>query len=102
MPFPLPDHLPRQLDVSSNILSKLDSVTLQSLDSSFASSCRAELDESIQLTKTKIHDRICADSSSFQRQLSSAKSLKERLESLDTLSDSKAYICTAMRYKTPH
>ncbi|KAG2363253.1 hypothetical protein BDR07DRAFT_1404704 [Suillus spraguei] len=98
MPFPLPDHLPRQLDVSSNILSKLDSVTLQSLDSSFASSCRAELDESIRLTKTKICDRICADSSSFQRQLSSAKSLKERLDTLSghvqalsiTLSDSKS------------
>ncbi|KAG2042649.1 hypothetical protein BDR03DRAFT_569603 [Suillus americanus] len=98
MHFPLPDHLPRQLDVSSNVLSKFDSVTLQSLNSSFASSCRAELDESIRLTKTKIHDRICADSSSFQRQLSSSKSLKERLDTLSghvqalsvTLSDSKS------------
>lgn len=51
MSFPLPDHLPRQLDVSSNVLSKFDSVTLQSLNSSFASSCKAELDESIRLTK---------------------------------------------------
>ncbi|KAG1808730.1 uncharacterized protein BJ212DRAFT_1449010 [Suillus subaureus] len=98
MPFPLPDHLPQQLNVSSNVLSKFDSVTLQSLNSSFASSCRAELDESIRLTKTKIHDRICADSSNFQRQLSLAKSLKERLDTLSghvqvssvTLSDSKA------------
>ncbi|KAG1807901.1 hypothetical protein EV424DRAFT_1426650 [Suillus variegatus] len=98
MSFPLPDHLPRQLDVSSNVLSKFDSVTLQSLNSSFASSCKAELDESIRLTKTQIHDRICADSSSFQRQLSSAKSLKERLNALSghvqtlsvTLSDSKS------------
>ncbi|KAG2157729.1 uncharacterized protein EDB93DRAFT_1124346 [Suillus bovinus] len=98
MPFLLPDHLPRQLDVSSNVLSKFDSVTLQSLNSSFASSCKAELDESIRLTKTKIHDRIRADSSSFQRQLSSARSLKERLDTLSghvqtlsvTLSDSKS------------
>ncbi|KAG1881120.1 hypothetical protein F4604DRAFT_1746558 [Suillus subluteus] len=98
MAFLLPDHLPRQLNVSSNVLSKFDSVTSQSLNSSFASSCRAELDESIRLTKTKIHDRICADSSSFQRQLSSAKSLKERLDTLSghvqaltvTLSDSKS------------
>ncbi|KAG1740057.1 hypothetical protein EDB19DRAFT_1710033 [Suillus lakei] len=98
MAFPIPDHLPRQLDVSSSVLSKFDSVTLQSLNSSFASSCRAELDESIRLTKTRIHDRISADSSNFQRQLSSAKSLKERLDTLSghvqalsvALSDSKS------------
>jgi len=51
MAFPIPDHLPRQLDVSSSVLSKIDSVTLQSLNSSVASSWRAELDESIRLTK---------------------------------------------------
>lgn len=51
MAFPIPDHLPRKLDASSSILSKFDSATLQSLNSSVASSCRAELDESIQLTK---------------------------------------------------
>ncbi|KAG1746530.1 uncharacterized protein EDB91DRAFT_1117434 [Suillus paluster] len=98
MAFPIPDHLPRQLDVSSNVLSKIDSATLQSLNSSVASSCRAELDESIQLTKKRIHDRIRADSSSFQRQLSSAKSVKERLDTLSghvqalsvALSDSKS------------
>ncbi|KAG2146721.1 hypothetical protein DEU56DRAFT_152409 [Suillus clintonianus] len=38
MAFPIPDHLPRQLDVSSTVLSKFDSATLQSLNSSFASS----------------------------------------------------------------
>ncbi|KAG2128568.1 hypothetical protein DEU56DRAFT_741952 [Suillus clintonianus] len=98
MAFPIPDHLPRQLDVSSTVLSKFDSATLQSLNSSFASSCRADLDESIRLTKTKLHDRIRADSSNFHRQLSSAKSLKERLDTLSghvqaqsvALSDSKA------------
>ncbi|KAG0709388.1 hypothetical protein DFH29DRAFT_888144 [Suillus ampliporus] len=98
MAFPIPDHLPRQLDVSSSVLSKIDSVTLQSLNSSVASSCRAELDESIRLTKTRIHDRIRADSSSFQRQLSSATSVKERLDTLSghvqalsvALSDSKS------------
>ena len=51
MAFPIPDHLPRKIDVSSNVLSKLDSITFQSLDSSVASSYRAELDESIRLTK---------------------------------------------------
>ena len=45
--------LPRQLDVSSQILSKLDSVTFSSLDSTVASSWRAELDESIRLTKVR-------------------------------------------------
>jgi len=38
-------------DVSSQILSKLDSVSFHSLDSTIASSWRAELDESIRLTK---------------------------------------------------
>ncbi|OAX37946.1 hypothetical protein K503DRAFT_770981 [Rhizopogon vinicolor AM-OR11-026] len=82
MAFPIPDHLPRKLDVSSSILSKIDSATFQSLNSSLASSCRVELDESIRLTKSQIHDRIRTDSSSFQRQLSSAKSLQDRLGAL--------------------
>ena len=45
--------LPKQLDVSSQILSKFDSVTFISLDSTVASSWRAELDESIRLTKVR-------------------------------------------------
>lgn len=53
MTFPIPSHLPRQVDVSSQILSKLDSVTFQSLDSTVASSWRTELDESIRLTKVR-------------------------------------------------
>ena len=43
----------RQVDVSSEVLSKLDSATFHSLDSNVASSWRAELDESIRLTKVR-------------------------------------------------
>ncbi|KAH7890837.1 hypothetical protein F5I97DRAFT_1923327 [Phlebopus sp. FC_14] len=82
MAFPLPSHLPRKVDVSSQILSKLDSVTYQSLDSSVASSWLAELDESISLTKKRLHDRIHADLLTFEVQLSSAKSAQERLRVL--------------------
>ena len=51
MAFPIPSHLPRQQDVSSKILSKIDEATSQTLDASLASSWLAELDETIQLTK---------------------------------------------------
>ncbi|KIJ65573.1 hypothetical protein HYDPIDRAFT_152514 [Hydnomerulius pinastri MD-312] len=82
MAFPIPSHLPRKVDVSSQILSKLDSVTFQTLNSSVASSWRTELDESISLTKKRIHDRIHADLPAFEGQLASAKSAQERLHTL--------------------
>ncbi|KAF8448945.1 hypothetical protein L210DRAFT_3388459 [Boletus edulis BED1] len=77
-----PSHLPRQVDVSSQILSKLDSVTFQSLDSAVASSWRAGLDESIHLTKKRIHDRIHANLPAFEAQLASARSAQQRLQGL--------------------
>lgn len=82
MAFPLPSHLPRKVDVSSEILSKLDSATWQTLNSSVASSWCKELDECISQTKRQIHDRIRSDITAFDVQLSSAKSAQERLSTL--------------------
>ncbi|KAI9456935.1 hypothetical protein HD554DRAFT_2177861 [Boletus coccyginus] len=69
-------------DVSSQILSKLDSVSFHSLDSTVASSWRAELDESIRLAKERIHDRIHASLPAFEAQLAAAKSAQQRLQGL--------------------
>ncbi|KAF8845113.1 hypothetical protein BDN67DRAFT_920456 [Paxillus ammoniavirescens] len=84
MAFTVPSHLPRKVDVSSQILSKLDSVTFQTLDSAVASSWRTELDESIRLSKKQIHDRIHADLPAFEDQLVSAKSAQQRLYALSS------------------
>ncbi|KIK93519.1 hypothetical protein PAXRUDRAFT_828885 [Paxillus rubicundulus Ve08.2h10] len=84
MAFLVPSHLPRKDDVSSQILSKLDSVTFQTLDSAVASSWRTELDESIRLSKKQIHDRIHADLPAFEAQLVSAKSAQQRLCALSS------------------
>ncbi|KAF9224001.1 hypothetical protein BS17DRAFT_795581 [Gyrodon lividus] len=84
MAFPIPSHLPRKVDVSSQILSKLDSVTFQTLDSAVASSWRTELDESICLSKKRIYDRIHADLPAFEAQLASAKSAQQRLLTLSS------------------
>lgn len=51
MAFPIPSHLPRKQDVSSRILSKIDSATYQSLNPTITSSWLNELDETIQATK---------------------------------------------------
>jgi hypothetical protein len=53
MAFPIPSHLPRQQDVSSKMLSKIDEATGQSLNATLASSWVAELDQTIQLTKVQ-------------------------------------------------
>ncbi|KAI6113039.1 hypothetical protein F5141DRAFT_1111163 [Pisolithus sp. B1] len=82
MAFPLPSHLPRKVDVSSQILSKLDSATWQTLNSSVALSWCKELDECINQAKNRIHDRIRSDIAAFDTQLSSAKSAQERLSTL--------------------
>ena len=100
MSFPIPSHLPRQIDMSSQILSKLDSVTFQSLDSAVASSWLVELDESIRATKVRssrelsrrqlncdeqkrIHDRIHANFPAFETQLNSARSAQRQLQGLE-------------------
>ncbi|KII87318.1 hypothetical protein PLICRDRAFT_112767 [Plicaturopsis crispa FD-325 SS-3] len=85
MAFEVPSHLPRSgnpLDISSNILSKVDEATAGTLTASHASSWLADLDETISLTKKRIHERIHDDLPNFERQLSSAKSVRLRLESL--------------------
>lgn len=54
MAFPIPSHLPRRAppqDVSSQILSKIDSATNQTLNSALVSSWLTELEVSIQTTK---------------------------------------------------
>ncbi|KAI6041295.1 hypothetical protein EDC04DRAFT_2670225 [Pisolithus marmoratus] len=82
MAFPLPSHLPRKVDVSSEILTKFDSATWKTLNSSVATSWCKELDECISQTKRRIHDRIRSDITAFDAQLSSAKSAQERLSNL--------------------
>jgi len=51
MAFPIPAQLPREHDVSSQILSKLDAATYGTLNSALVSTWLNELDESIQTTK---------------------------------------------------
>ncbi|KAJ2919551.1 hypothetical protein MD484_g865, partial [Candolleomyces efflorescens] len=85
MAFPVPNHLPRKPasnDVTSKILSSIDSASLQSINSSVAKSWVAELDESISLTKTRIHERIQQDLPKFQHQFETSKSVQVRLHSL--------------------
>ncbi|RDB23516.1 Centromere/kinetochore protein zw10 [Hypsizygus marmoreus] len=91
MAFPIPSHLPRRpnpQDVSSQILSKIDAATNQSLNSTLAASWLAELDQTIQSTKERIHERVQRDLPEFKRQLASSKSVQTRLESLTTNVDS--------------
>ncbi|TFK39823.1 hypothetical protein BDQ12DRAFT_681284 [Crucibulum laeve] len=94
MAFPIPSHLPRRAtpqDVSSKILNKIDQATYKTLDAKLASSWVDELDETIQTTKQRLHDRIQTDLLTFQRQFQSSKSVQERLHNLttnvDTLND---------------
>ncbi|KAF8202281.1 hypothetical protein BJ912DRAFT_944331 [Pholiota molesta] len=85
MAFPVPDHLPKRaipVDVSSKILYKVDAATKDTLNSSLAASWIRELDESIQATKQRIHDRIQTDLPTFSRQLEVSKSVQSRMESL--------------------
>ncbi|TFY64920.1 hypothetical protein EVJ58_g2304 [Rhodofomes roseus] len=85
MAFPIPAHLPRgkdPQDVSTKILTKISETDTKSLNASLASSWVAELDETIAQTKTRIHERISSDLPFFNEQLSSAKSIQERLRTL--------------------
>ncbi|KAJ7281438.1 hypothetical protein C8J57DRAFT_1433387 [Mycena rebaudengoi] len=114
MAFPIPSHLPRRpnpQDVSSGILMKIDQATNQSLTASLATSWLAELEETIQSTKSQIHDRIHADLPKFEQQLESSKSVQTRLQSLTgnvddlnrTLSDPETgLIPTVLRSLTAH
>ncbi|KAJ6619858.1 hypothetical protein B0H10DRAFT_1792597 [Mycena sp. CBHHK59/15] len=85
MAFPIPSHLPRRpnpRDVSSGILMKIDQATNQTLTAPLATSWLAELDETIQSTKSQIHDRIHVDLPKFEQQLESSRSVQTRLQSL--------------------
>lgn len=104
MAFPIPSHLPRAgipQDISSRILSKVGSASSKELTAKRASSWVAELDDSISQTKVrdhlvaslspilkmktlqaKIHERVQVDLPSFDRQLTSAKSVQDRLTAL--------------------
>ena len=58
MAFPIPDHLPKrptQVDVSSQILYKIDAATKDTLSASLASSWVQELEDSIQGTKVRLN-----------------------------------------------
>ncbi|EPQ56262.1 hypothetical protein GLOTRDRAFT_115586 [Gloeophyllum trabeum ATCC 11539] len=85
MAFLVPDHLPRKnvpQDVSTRILSAISETTQKGLTAQVASSWVAQLDDTIYLTKKRIHDRIHEDLPLFGRQLESTKSVQERLRSL--------------------
>ncbi|KAI0079377.1 hypothetical protein K474DRAFT_1735495 [Panus rudis PR-1116 ss-1] len=93
MAFPVPEHLPRkkEVDVSTKLLTKVSETDSKALNFELASSWVAELDAAIQQTKKRIHDRIQADLPYFDSQLSSAKSVQERLRSLSTNVDNLSH-----------
>ncbi|KAF9454310.1 hypothetical protein P691DRAFT_717761 [Macrolepiota fuliginosa MF-IS2] len=88
MAFPIPSHLPRKQDVSSKILNKIDSATYKSLNAALTSTWLNELDETIQATKTRLHERIQSDLPQFQHQLESANTIQTRLQTLANNVDS--------------
>ena len=60
MAFVVPEHLPRRptaVDVSSQILYKIDSATKDTLNAALAQSWIRELDESIEKTKVRTWKR---------------------------------------------
>ncbi|CDO69756.1 hypothetical protein BN946_scf184766.g1 [Trametes cinnabarina] len=85
MAFPIPSHLPRKKDtrdVSTQILTKISETTLKDLNAKSASDWVSELDNTLRITKKRIHDRISSDLPEFQRQYDTAVSVQERLRSL--------------------
>lgn len=86
MAFPIPAHLPRKkdLDVSTTVLSKMSETSLKSLNHELASSWVSELETAIRQTKDRIHERVQADLPAFDRQLSSSKSVQQRLQTLSS------------------
>ncbi|KAI0675819.1 hypothetical protein C8Q78DRAFT_1006690 [Trametes maxima] len=85
MACPIPSHLPRKKDardVSTQILTKISETTLKELNAKSASSWVSELDDTIALTKSRIHERISSNLPGFERQCTTAVSVQERLQSL--------------------
>ncbi|KAI0831808.1 hypothetical protein BC628DRAFT_1349864 [Trametes gibbosa] len=94
MAFPVPSHLPRKKDardVSTQVLTKVSETTLKDLNANTAASWVVELEDTISLTKARLHERISNSLPDFERQFTSAVSVQERLRSLsqnvDVLSD---------------
>ncbi|TCD71745.1 hypothetical protein EIP91_005511 [Steccherinum ochraceum] len=102
MAFPVPSHLPRKkdADVSTALLTKMSDATAKSLTFELASSWVTELDDAIRQTKRRIHDRVQSDFPAFEQQLSTSKSIQERLKTLssnvDALSDTLSHSETGM------
>ncbi|KAL0568182.1 ribosome biogenesis protein ytm1 [Marasmius crinis-equi] len=87
MAFPVPAHLPRRAepqDATSRILSRMDEATNKTLNATLAQSWLKELDETIQDTRQRIHDRIHSDYPQFEEQLETSISIQERLNTLKT------------------
>ncbi|KDQ61547.1 hypothetical protein JAAARDRAFT_190291 [Jaapia argillacea MUCL 33604] len=85
MAFPVPSHLPRKAspqDVSTKVLTKISEATTKTLTAQLATSWVAELDDTIHATKKRLHERIQSDLPAFERQLSTSKSIQDRLRSL--------------------
>ncbi|KAI0642247.1 hypothetical protein C8Q79DRAFT_917367 [Trametes meyenii] len=85
MAFPIPSHLPRKKDardVSTQILTKISETTVKELNAKAASSWVLELNDTIALTKNRIHERISSNLPDFERQFTTAVSVQERLQSL--------------------
>ncbi|KAI8996428.1 hypothetical protein BD414DRAFT_455134 [Trametes punicea] len=85
MAFPIPSHLPRKKDardVSTQILTKISETALKDLNAKAAASWVTELDDTIMLTKKRIHERISSDLPNFERQYETSVSVQERLRSL--------------------
>lgn len=82
--FPIPAHLPRKRDsdVSTKVLSKMSETSLKSLNYKLASEWVGELDTAILQTKQSIHDRVQHDLPNFENQLTTSKSIQERLRTL--------------------
>ncbi|KAF6761606.1 hypothetical protein DFP72DRAFT_626225 [Ephemerocybe angulata] len=107
MAFPVPSHLPRKPannDVTSKILSSIDSASMKTINSSMATSWIAELDESIHSTKAQIHDRIQQNLPQFKHQLELSKSVQSRMsqltEEVDALNETISNPSTGLVPKT--
>ncbi|KAF9530454.1 hypothetical protein CPB83DRAFT_850950 [Crepidotus variabilis] len=90
MAFPVPDHLPKRsiaVDISSQILYKIDEATRDTLNASLASGWIRELDESIEATKYRVHERIQSEVPKFRQQLETSRSVHTRYGTLTSRVD---------------
>ncbi|KAF8659809.1 hypothetical protein AX16_001694 [Volvariella volvacea WC 439] len=95
MAFPIPSHLPRRAhpqEISSQILSRVDSATNASLNADLVATWLHDLDEQINATKKRLYERIKKDKDTYDEQFTLAQSVQVRLQTLtanvDTLTDS--------------